>query len=168
MQSFWSYEHFTENSHHCYYSLSYGPRSENTKQAIFRLYKSATTHLWQPSKSSKKNHGRTPEKKHHGSHLVNTRGGHLVFPNQPKKIPRQVFPMMNLSCKFGSCSYNILRDRKACVKTDARMDGRTHGHRAFYNLPYRAYRLAGDKKREVLNLNRCARTLQNISTIIQL
>ena len=27
----------------------------NTKQAIFRLYKSATTHLWQPSKSTKKN-----------------------------------------------------------------------------------------------------------------
>ena len=37
----------------------------NTKQAIFRLYKSTTTHLWQPSKSTKKkkNHGRTPEKK---------------------------------------------------------------------------------------------------------
>ena len=90
----------------------------NTKQAIFRLYKSATTHLWQPSKSTKKKtHGRTPEKKTHGSHLVNTRGGHLVFPNQPKKIPRQVFPIMNLSCKFGSSSYNILRDRKAFVKT---------------------------------------------------
>ena len=57
------------------------------------------------------------KKKNHGSHLVNTRGGHLVFPNQPKKIPRQVFPMMNLSCKFGSSSYNILRDRKAFVKT---------------------------------------------------
>ena len=28
---------------------------KNTKQAIFRLYKSATTHLWQPSKSTKKN-----------------------------------------------------------------------------------------------------------------
>ena len=26
---------------------------KNTKQAIFRLYKSATTHLWQPSKSTK-------------------------------------------------------------------------------------------------------------------
>ena len=26
----------------------------STKQAIFRLYKSATTHLWQPSKSTKK------------------------------------------------------------------------------------------------------------------
>ena len=90
---------------------------KNTKQVIFRLYKSATTHLWQPSKSTKKTHGRTPEKKNHGSHLVNTRGGHLVFLNQPKKIPRQVFPMMNLSCKFGSSSSNILRDRKAFVKT---------------------------------------------------
>ena len=28
---------------------------KNTKQAIFRLYKSATTHLGQPSKSTKKN-----------------------------------------------------------------------------------------------------------------
>ena len=27
---------------------------KNTKQAIFRLYKSTTTHLWQPSKSTKK------------------------------------------------------------------------------------------------------------------
>ena len=91
---------------------------KNTKQAICRLYESATTHLWQPSKSTKKKtHGRTPEKNNnHGSHLVNTRGGHLVFPNRPKKIPRQVFPMMNLSCKFGSSSYNILRVRKAFVK----------------------------------------------------
>ena len=91
----------------------------NTKQAIFSLYKSATTHLWQPSKSTKKNPmaEHLKNKKNHGSHLVNTRGGHLVFTNQPKKIPRQVFPMMNLSCKFGSSSYNILRDRKAFVKT---------------------------------------------------
>ena len=27
---------------------------KNTKQAILRLYKCATTHLWQPSKSTKK------------------------------------------------------------------------------------------------------------------
>ena len=27
---------------------------KNTKQAIFRLYKSATTHLWEPSKSTEK------------------------------------------------------------------------------------------------------------------
>ena len=90
----------------------------NTKQAIFRLYKSATTHLWQPSKPTKKKPMAEHLKKtNHGSHLVNTCGAHLVFPNQPKKIPRQVFPMMNLSCKFGSSSYNILRDRKAFVKT---------------------------------------------------
>ena len=116
---------------------------KNTKQAIFRLYKSATTHLWQPSKSTKKKtHGRTPEKKkNHGSHLVNTCGGHPVSLNQPKKIPRQVFPMTNLSCKFGS--YNILRDRKAFVKT-WQTDARTHGQRAFYNLPYQAYRPVGD------------------------
>ena len=90
---------------------------KNTKQAIFRLYKSATTHLWQPSKSTKKKPMAEHLKKKPCSHIVNTRGGHLVFPNQPKKIPRQVFPVMNLSCKFGSSSYNILRDRKAFVKT---------------------------------------------------
>ena len=82
----------------------------NTKQAIFRLYKSATTHLWQPSESTKKKPmAEHLKKNHHGSHLV--------LPNQPKKIPRQVFPMMNLSCKFGRSSYNILIDRKAFVKT---------------------------------------------------
>ena len=27
---------------------------KNTKKAIFKLYKSATTHLWQPCKSTKK------------------------------------------------------------------------------------------------------------------
>ena len=31
-------------------------------------------------------------------------------------------------------------------RTDARTDARTDGHRAFYNLPSRAYRPAGDKK----------------------
>ena len=73
----------------------------------------------------KKNPWQNTWKKNHGSHLVYTRGGHLVFQNQPKKIPWQVFPMMNLSCKFGSSSYNILRDGKAFVKTwwtDARTD----------------------------------------------
>ena len=102
----------------------------NTKQAIFRLYKSATTNLWQPSKSTEKKSWQNTQKKNHGSHFINTRGGHLIFPNQPKKIPRQVFPMMNLSCKFGSSSYNILRDRKAFVKRmHARTDGRTdRGH----------------------------------------
>ena len=104
------------------------------------------SHLNQRKKNPWQN---TWKKNNHGSHLVNTRGGHLVFPNQPKKIPRQVVPMMNLSCKFGSSSYNILRDRKVFVKTwqtDARTDGRTHGQRAFYHLPYQAYRPAGDNK----------------------
>ena len=98
----------------------------NTKQAIFRLFQSATTHLWQPSKSTKKNPWQNTKKINHDSHLVNTRDGHLVFSNQPKKIPRQVFPMMNLSCKFGSSSYNILRDRKA-FRTHARTHARTKG-----------------------------------------
>ena len=90
---------------------------KNTKQAILGCIKVQLHTYGSHLNQRKKNHGRTPEKKTHGSHLVNTRGGHLVFLNQPKKIPRQVFPMMNLSCKFGSSSYNILRDRKAFVKT---------------------------------------------------
>ena len=113
MQSFWSYEHFTEVATIAITHLAVDLGLKNTKQAIFRLYKSATTHLWQPSKSTKKKlMAEHLKKTKHGSHLVNTRGGHLVFQNQPKKIPRQVFPMMNLSCKFGSSSYNILRDRR--------------------------------------------------------
>ena len=63
----------------------------NTKQAIFRLYKSATTDLWQPSKSTKKNPWQNTWKKNNGSHLVNTRGGHLVFQNQPKKDSQASF-----------------------------------------------------------------------------
>ena len=42
-----------------------------------------------------------------------------------KTFPGKFFPVMNLSCKFGSSSYNILRDRKAFGKTrqtDARTD----------------------------------------------
>ena len=31
-------------------------------------------------------------------------------------------------------------------RTDGRTDARTDGHRAFYNLPSRAYRPAGDNK----------------------
>ena len=37
-------------------------------------------------------------------------------------------------------------------RTDARTHGRTDGHRAFYNLPSRAYRPAGDKNLEVFTL----------------
>ena len=90
----------------------------NTKQAIFRLYKSATTHLWQPSKSTKKKtmaeHLKT---KTMAAILLTPVAAILFFRISRKKIRRQVFPMMNLSCKFGSSSYNILRDRKAFVKT---------------------------------------------------
>ena len=60
-------------------------------------------------------HGRIHQK-NHGSHLVNTCGDHLVFENQLKKIPIQVFQLMKVSCKFGSSSYNTVRDRKAFVK----------------------------------------------------
>ena len=34
-------------------------------------------------------------------------GGHLVFQNEAKNIPRQDFMVMNISCKFEKASYNI-------------------------------------------------------------
>ena len=37
----------------------------------------------------------------------NNHGGHLVFQNEAKKIPRQDFMVMNISCKFQKISYNI-------------------------------------------------------------
>ena len=41
---------------------------------------------------------------------------------------------------------------KPFIKRDERMDARTDGHRAFYNLPSRAYRPAGDKNTLILKL----------------
>ena len=37
----------------------------------------------------------------------NARGGHLVFQNEVKNIPRQDFMVMNISCKFEKGSYII-------------------------------------------------------------
>ena len=38
---------------------------------------------------------------------INVPGGHLVFQNEAKNIPRQDFMVMNISCKFEKASYNI-------------------------------------------------------------
>ena len=37
----------------------------------------------------------------------NACGGHLVFQNEAKNIPRQDFMVMNISCKFEKGSYNL-------------------------------------------------------------
>ena len=37
----------------------------------------------------------------------NAHGGHLVFQNEAKNIPRQDFMVVNISCKFEKASYNI-------------------------------------------------------------
>ena len=37
----------------------------------------------------------------------NAHGGHLVFQNEAKNIPRQDFMVMNISCKFEKGSYNF-------------------------------------------------------------
>ena len=64
---------------------------KNTKQAIFRLYKSATTHLWQPSKSTKKTHGRTPEKKNLAAILLTPVAAILFFRISRKRFPGKFF-----------------------------------------------------------------------------
>ena len=45
------------------------------------------------------------------------RGGHLVFQNEAKNIPRQDFMVMNISCKFEEASYNIFFIRVVTVKS---------------------------------------------------
>ena len=47
----------------------------------------------------------------------NTRGGHLVFQNEAKNIPRHEFMVMNISCEFKKASYNIFFVRAATVKS---------------------------------------------------
>ena len=47
----------------------------------------------------------------------NARGGHLVFQNEAKNIPRQYFMIMNISCKFEKASYNIFFVRVVTVKS---------------------------------------------------
>ena len=38
---------------------------------------------------------------------INIPGGHLVFQNEAKNIPRQDFMVMNIFCKFEKASYNF-------------------------------------------------------------
>ena len=47
----------------------------------------------------------------------NARGGHLVFQNEAKNIPRQDFMVMTISCKFEKASYNIFFVRAVTVKS---------------------------------------------------
>ena len=47
----------------------------------------------------------------------NAHGGHLVFQNEAKNIPRQDFMVMNISCKFEKASYNIFFVRALTVKS---------------------------------------------------
>ena len=47
----------------------------------------------------------------------NARGGHLVFQNEAKNIPRQDFMVMNIPCKFKKSSYNTLTSRGVTRKS---------------------------------------------------
>ena len=38
---------------------------------------------------------------------INISGGHIVFQNEAKNIPRQDFMVMNISCKFEKARYNF-------------------------------------------------------------
>ena len=48
---------------------------------------------------------------------INVPGGHLVFQNEAKNIPRQHFMVINISCKFEKASYNIVFVRAVMVKS---------------------------------------------------
>ena len=47
----------------------------------------------------------------------NACGGHLVFQNEAKNIPRQDFMAMNISCKFEKSTYNTLASRGVTRKS---------------------------------------------------
>ena len=49
--------------------------------------------------------------------LKNARGGHLVFQNEAKNIPRQDFMVMNISYKFEKASFNIFFVGAGTVKS---------------------------------------------------
>ena len=53
----------------------------------------------------------------HRGRLINVPGGHLVFQNEAKNIPRQDFMVMNISWKFEKASYNIFVVRAVTVKS---------------------------------------------------
>ena len=38
---------------------------------------------------------------------INIPGGHFVFQNEAKNIPRQDFMVMNISCKFEEARYDV-------------------------------------------------------------
>ena len=47
---------------------------------------------------------------------INIPGGHLIFQNEAKNIPRQHFMVFNISCKLEKASYNIFFVREVTVK----------------------------------------------------
>ena len=49
--------------------------------------------------------------------LFKVPGGHLVFQNETKNIPRQHFMVINISCKLEKASYNIFFVRAVMVKS---------------------------------------------------
>ena len=48
---------------------------------------------------------------------INVPGGHLVFQNEAKNIPREHFMVINISCKLEKASYNIFFIRAVMVKS---------------------------------------------------
>ena len=85
-----------------------------------------------------KNEGKKIEK--------NGSGGHFVFQNEAKNHESHAFVDINLLCKFGEFMFINKGGTKPFVKRDERTHRRTDRHRPFYNVPSRAYRLAGDNK----------------------
>ena len=56
----------------------------------------------------------------------NAPGGHLVFQNEAKNIPRQDFMVINISRKFEKASYNLFFVRAVMVKSLYTLRRRLH------------------------------------------
>ena len=73
-------------------------------------------------------------------------GGQLVF-HIEAKIMRHAFVDIDLLCNFGEFMFINKGGMEPFGKCDEQTYVQTYGHCAFYNLPSRAYRPAGDKNR---------------------
>ena len=80
----------------------------------------------------------------------NVHGGHLVFQNEAKNIPRQDVMVMNISCKFEKASYNIFFVRVATMKSLYTLRRRRRGHNEAKSIVSTGCYLV-DTKNDILN-----------------
>ena len=63
---------------------------------------------------------------------INVPGGHLVFQNEAKNIPRQDFMVMNISCKFEKATCNIFLVRAVTANNKGGTSGLAVLYRHIY------------------------------------